>query len=89
MQLAFQIVCHEYEICAQLVQAELEARLDFDEELPPLDTAAFSQRIGTLGQQVQVCFPCTCTSAPQLLRAETVIVTTKHVIVLVLQRANQ
>lgn len=40
---------------ASAVQAEFEARLDFDEELPPLDTVALSRRIGTLGQQVQVC----------------------------------
>lgn len=37
-------------------QAELEARLDFDEELPPLDTKALGERIGALGQQVQVCY---------------------------------
>lgn len=36
-------------------QAELEARLDFDEELPPLDTAALAAQIGALGQQLQVC----------------------------------
>lgn len=59
----------------QVMQAELEARLDFDEELPPLDTAALSQRIGALGQQVQVSCACTCicASAPQICKLSVVL----------------
>lgn len=37
-----------------LSQAELEARLDFDEDLPPLDADALGCQIGALRRQVQV-----------------------------------
>ena len=37
------------------MQAELEARLDFDEDLPALDAAALASRIAVLAQQVQAC----------------------------------